>query len=344
MDRLFIESVTKQYGDTTAVDGISLTVEGGEVLGVVGPSGCGKTTLLRTVAGFETPEGGRVRFNDEDVTHVPPERRNTGLVFQTYALFENMTVLENITFGPKMHGISKEERRERARELLDLLDIVNLEGRDPTTLSGGQQQRVGLARALAIRPRVLLLDEPMTGLDAKLKTELRREIGALLDDLDVTTLYVTHDQEEAMAMADRIAVMNAGTLQQVGTPEELYETPANAFVADFLGTSNLLPATANGRRLDLGFTEIDLNGQSASGEVTVVARPEAFSIDGPITATVTRRSYFGRHVRVSAVLPTGQEIILDLDGTAPNVGDELELSLNVDRVHLIERKSPTRYR
>lgn len=336
MNELTVEAVTKRYGETTAVDGVSLTIEGGETLGVVGPSGCGKTTLLRTVAGFETPEDGRVLFDGEDVTHVPPERRNVGLVFQTYALFENMTVLENVTFGPKMHGVSRKERRERAHELLDLLGIADLADRNPTTLSGGQQQRVGLARALAIQPRVLLLDEPMTGLDAKLKTELRREISTLLDDLDVTTLYVTHDQEEAMEMADRIAVMEAGSLQQVGNPKELYETPANAFVADFLGTSNLLSATATDGRLDLGFARIDLNGQPASGDVTAVARPEAFNTGGPITATVVRHSYLGEKVRVIAELPTGEEITLDFDEAGLSVGDHLDLSLDAEQVHLVE--------
>lgn len=336
MNELTVKTVTKRYGNTTALNEVSLAIEDGETVGVVGPSGCGKTTLLRTVAGFETPEKGRVLFDGEDITHVPPEQRNIGLVFQTYALFENMSVLENVTFGPKMHGISKKERNERARELLALLDIANLEGRDPTTLSGGQQQRVGLARALAIRPRVLLLDEPMTGLDAKLKTELRREIGTLLDDLDMTTLYVTHDQEEAMAMADRIAVMDGGSLQQVGTPKELYETPANTFVADFLGTSNLLPATATEGQLDLGFAQIELNGHPVSGDVTAVARPKAFNTDGPITATVVRHSYLGEKVRVIAELPTGKEITLDFDEGAFSIGEEIDLSLNSDLIHFVE--------
>ena len=234
MARVTLDSIRKEYGDTTAVDGISLTVADGEILGVLGPSGCGKTTTLRAVAGFETPDSGILTVDDEDVTHVPPENRNVGLVFQEYALFDNMTVRENVAFGLKMRGVGRDERRRRAEDLLDTLGIGGMGGRDPRTLSGGQQQRVGLARALAIEPSVLLLDEPMTGLDAQLKTRLQAEIGDLLADLGVTGLYVTHDQEEAMVMCDRVAVMNEGRLEQVGTPREIYEDPANDFVATFV--------------------------------------------------------------------------------------------------------------
>ncbi|ERG97018.1 ABC transporter ATP-binding protein, partial [Haloquadratum walsbyi] len=255
-ERVTIDNITKQFDETVAVDTVSLTVEPGETIGLVGPSGCGKTTTLRTVAGFETPNSGQVLFDGEEMTHVPPEQRNVGLVFQSYALFNNMTVQENIEFGLKMREIPKEQRAERAEELLTLLDIGEMGNRDPTTLSGGQQQRVGLARALAIEPRVLLLDEPMTGLDAKLKTRLQQEIGSLLDDIDVTSLYVTHDQTEAMVMCDRIAVMNNGHIEQVGTPDEIYEAPANSFVADFVGTSNRLDATVRNGTLNLGHATV----------------------------------------------------------------------------------------
>ena len=234
MARVTLDSIRKRYRGTTAVDGVSLTVEDGEIVGLLGPSGCGKTTTLRTVAGFETPSSGTVAFDDVDVTHDPPENRNVGLVFQEYALFDNMTVRENVAFGPKMRGIGKAERNERATELLDMLGIGELADRDPTTLSGGQQQRVGLARALAIEPAILCLDEPMTGLDAKLKARLRDEVGELLSALDVTGLYVTHDQEEAMLMCDRLAVMNDGRIEQIGTPREVYESPATEFVSEFL--------------------------------------------------------------------------------------------------------------
>ncbi|GAA0297795.1 ABC transporter ATP-binding protein [Halarchaeum salinum] len=234
MARVTLNSVRKTYGDTTAMDGVSFTVADGEVLGVLGPSGCGKTTTLRSIAGFETPTSGTVRFDDDEVTHVPPESRNVGLVFQEYALFDNMTVAENVAFGLKMQGVENAVRGERAADLLEMLGIGGFEDRDPTTLSGGQQQRVGLARALAIEPSILLLDEPMTGLDAKLKTRLQTEVGDLLTELDVTGLYVTHDQEEAMVMCDRVAVMNNGRVEQIGTPQEIYENPANDFVAGFV--------------------------------------------------------------------------------------------------------------
>ncbi|PSQ43097.1 ABC transporter ATP-binding protein, partial [Halobacteriales archaeon SW_7_68_16] len=283
MTTLELTNVTKRFGDTVAVDDVSLSVAPGESLGLVGPSGCGKTTTLRTVAGFETPDEGAVTLGGEDVTHVPPEARNIGLVFQSYALFDNMTVRENVEFGLKMRGMAADDRADRSADLLAMLGIAELADRDPTTLSGGQKQRVGLARALAIEPRVLLLDEPMTGLDAKLKGRLQREIGSLLDDLDVTVLYVTHDQEEAMVMCDRIAVMNEGIVEQVGTPEDVYERPTNDFVADFVGTANRLSATACDGRLDFGHATAPApNGDQ--GEVTVVARPEAFTVgSGPFS-------------------------------------------------------------
>jgi len=336
MATITLDSVTKRFGETTAVDGVDLTVGDGEILGVVGPSGCGKTTTLRTIAGFETPTEGRVLFDEEDVTRVPPERRSVGLVFQSYALFENMTVRENVQFGPKMRGVSTAERRERATELLELLDIAELADRDPTTLSGGQQQRVGLARALAIEPTILLLDEPMTGLDAKLKTRLQRELVELLGELAVTALYVTHDQTEAMAVCDRIAVMNDGRVEQVGTPAQVYERPENEFVADFVGTSNRLRATARNGRLDFGHaTTAAPNGDE--GEVTVVVRPEAFRVgDGPFEATVRERFYLGEHVRAVADLPDGESVTLRVDpAEAPATGDRVSLALDTDRVHVL---------
>ena len=313
-ERVTLNDITKRFDETLAVDDISLRVEPGETVGLVGPSGCGKTTTLRTVAGFETPSEGEVLFDDEVVTNVPPEQRNVGLVFQSYALFDNMTVQENVEFGLRMRDVPKAERADRATEMLELLDIGGMGDRDPTTLSGGQQQRVGLARALAIEPRVLLLDEPMTGLDAKLKTRLQEEIGSLLEEIDVTSMYVTHDQAEAMVMCDRIAVMNDGRVEQVGTPAEIYERPANSFVADFVGTSNRLTATVENGTLDLGHAAVEAPTDAPEGDVTVVARPEAFTLNGgPVEATIEERFYLGEHVRATARTPDDRELTLRFD-------------------------------
>lgn len=340
MSEITLENVTKRFDDTVAVDDVSLTIRDGEVMGIVGPSGCGKTTTLRLVAGFETASEGVVRFDGDDVTHMPPERRNVGLVFQSYALFNNITVLKNVTFGPKMHGVGKRERIERAEYLLELLDIDDLADRDPQTLSGGQQQRVGLARALAIEPRILLLDEPMTGLDAELKQTLRKEMGELLDDLEVTTLYVTHDQEQVMAMCDRIAVMNGGVIEQVGRPSEVYESPANPFVANFIGTSNLLEGRVEGGVVDFGVARIEADGLPEGDEASVAVRPDDFRIgDGPTEATITNLFYLGGEVQAIAQLDDGTEITLELGryGETYEEGDTVPLSVDTENVHVIEQ-------
>lgn len=331
-----LDGVTKRYDTETAIEDVDLSVEDGEILGVVGPSGCGKTTMLRTIAGFETPTEGDVLFDGEEVTHVPPERRNVGLVFQSYALFENMSVLANVAFGPKMQGVGRRERRERAERLLEMLDISELAERSPENLSGGQKQRVGLARALAIEPNILLLDEPMTGLDASLKERLRSELSSLLADLDTTGLYVTHDQEEAMVMADRIAVLNEGRVEQVGGPEDIYERPANRFVADFVGTSNLLDGTVEAGRLDLGFATVESDGLP-DGKGRVLIRPDGFEpgADG-FTGVVRDRVYLGSGVRARVELPDGEVVTIDLDsGSEFRPGDSVSLGVDADSVHVL---------
>ncbi|MFZ8807498.1 MAG: ABC transporter ATP-binding protein [Pyrobaculum sp.] len=240
-----LEKLRKVFDNrVVAVDDVDLVVNDGEIMAVLGPSGCGKTTLLRLVAGLEDPTSGRILFDDRDVTRLPTQERNTAVVPQTWALWPHMTVFDNVAYGLRLRrkkaNLTEEEIRRRVREVLELVDLTGLEGRRPFQLSGGQQQRVALARALVVQPEVLLLDEPLANLDAKLRVELREEVRKIAKRLSITTIYVTHDQEEAMAVADRIAVMNAGKLQQVGRSEEIYHKPANFFIATFVGRSNML--------------------------------------------------------------------------------------------------------
>ena len=238
---LRLEGLTKRFGDTTAVDGLSLDVRPGEFLTLLGPSGCGKTTTLRLVAGFEQPTAGRIELNGRDITRLPAERRGIGMVFQNYALFPHLNVFENVAFGLQTRGLPRAEIRRRVREALELVELGGFEERRVQELSGGQQQRVALARALAPEPPVLLLDEPLSNLDAALREKTRAELRALLQRLGITAVFVTHDQEEAFALSDRIAILEAGRLRQVGTPESLYHEPASPFVAAFLGRANFLP-------------------------------------------------------------------------------------------------------
>jgi len=240
-----IENCGKTFADgTQALEPLSLTIEGGETVVLLGPSGCGKTTLLRIIAGLESPDkGGKILFNGEDVTSKMIENRNVGMVFQSYALFPNMTVAENVGYGLKVRKMPAGERETRIREMLEMMQISELADRQIDQLSGGQRQRVALARAIAVRPRILLLDEPLTALDALLRDRLRMEIDALLRKLNITAIYVTHDQAEAMALGDRIVVMSKGKIAQVGSPREIYYRPKTDFVADFIGTINRLPGT-----------------------------------------------------------------------------------------------------
>jgi len=246
-----IDGVVKRFGEITALKGVSLEIKHGELFTLLGPSGCGKTTLLRIIAGLEYPDEGRIYFDENDVTDLKTYERGAVLVFQNYALWPHMTVYENIAYGLKIRRIPKDEIDERVKKVLELVRLEGHEDRYPTQLSGGQQQRVALARALAVQPKLLLLDEPLSNLDAKLRIEMRSEIKRIQRELDITVIYVTHDQEEAMALSDRIAVMNFGVIEQIGTPREIYQRPKTKFVADFMGKNNILPAkiidVVNGR-------------------------------------------------------------------------------------------------
>jgi spermidine/putrescine transport system ATP-binding protein len=237
-----IQEVTKRFGDFTAVNDVSLRIEAGEFITLLGPSGCGKTTLLRMLSGFETPDAGLIRIGGEDVTHLAPYRRNVNQVFQSYALFPHMTVRENIGFGLRMQKVPAAEANRRIEEVIELVALQGFEARKPVQLSGGQRQRVALARAIVPRPSVLLLDEPLSALDAKLRGQMQLELKRLQKHLGMTFVFVTHDQEEALTMSDRIAVFNQGRLEQLGTATEIYHQPRTAFVADFIGEANLLPA------------------------------------------------------------------------------------------------------
>jgi putative spermidine/putrescine transport system ATP-binding protein len=285
---LEIDDLRKSFGPLHVVQNFELAVERGEFVSFLGPSGCGKTTTLRMVAGFEQPSGGAIRINGREVTQLRPNQRNVGMVFQSYALFPNMTVADNVGFGLKVAKRPSAEIRTRVEEMLELIKLPKLAGRYPYQLSGGQQQRVALARAIAIKPQVLLLDEPLSALDAKIRVSLREEIKTVQRELGITTIYVTHDQEEALSMSDRIVVMNEGRVEQIGTPFEVYNYPRTRFVASFVGTLNILRArVTDGARglLDIDDQEVIAKrgiGDAKTGEIRLVAlRPEAVSLTDP---------------------------------------------------------------
>src|SRR5574341_1478658 len=311
-----LRDLSKAFGTVEAVRDLSLEVKSGDCLAILGPSGCGKTTTLNMVAGFLRPDRGEILFDDRPVTSLPPHRRNTGMVFQSYALFPHLTVLENVEFGLRARGQPREARRARARDVLQLVRLAALEDRYPRALSGGQQQRVALARALAIQPAVLLLDEPFSNLDAKLRSEMRLEVREIQQRVGITTLFVTHDQEEALTIADRVAVVSQGLLQQVGAPQEIYARPRTIFVARFIGDANLLPGRIIGRDADGLVLEARDGervrakiGQAAPGTAaTVVVRPEKIHLRATpspganaLPVRVKSVTYVGAHHQVRCV-------------------------------------------
>ena len=303
MAEIKISSVIKAFGDVKAVNNFTATIGDGEFVSILGPSGCGKTTMLRMVAGFEKPTCGEIHIGDrlvsspEQGVFVPPEKRAIGMVFQSYAVWPHMTVFDNVGYPLKIKGLAKADIAERTNRALELVHLDGLAHRLPSQLSGGQQQRVALARALVAEPQLLLLDEPLSNLDAKLRESMRFEIKDLQKKLGVTVIYVTHDQAEAMAMSDRIIVMNAGVIQQVGAPGAIYETPANKTVADFIGLVNFIPAAASDERVNipaLGLTIPPVPG--VSGQAIAAVRPEHIALtndDGGLTGTVLHKFYLG---------------------------------------------------
>ena len=350
---LSIRQVRKAFGPTVVVQEFNLDVKQGEFVSFLGPSGCGKTTMLRIVAGFEEPSSGSVFIGGKDVTRLKPNQRNIGMVFQAYALFPNMTVAGNIGFGLKVAGKPSSEIRSRVGEMLDLIKLQEFGGRYPYQLSGGQQQRVALARAMAPRPQVLLLDEPLSALDAKVRVSLREEIRAIQKELGITTIFVTHDQEEALSMSDRIVVMYNGRAEQVGTPFEIYNRPATRFVAGFVGTLNVVEGTivdAQSGRISIAGGEIAVGnrvaGHQAGEAVSLALRPEAIALgrregrDGLVTGTIREVSFLGSVIRVRVEVG-GAMLSLDTFNNPasppPVAGEQAEISFSSSDMLILDR-------
>src|SRR5438309_2285800 len=337
-----LEHLTRKYATTTALDRLTLTLAPGELVALLGPSGCGKTTALRLLAGLEEADSGRVIIAGKDVTNVPANRRNIGMVFQAYSLFPHMSARQNVEFGMQLQHVGPAERRERATEVLDLVGLAAHANKFAHQLSGGQQQRVALARALAIKPKVLLLDEPLSALDAKVRARLRDEIRRVQLEVGITTLFVTHDQEEALAIADRVGVMRAGRLEQLGPPTTIYSRPATPFVAEFVGLTNRLPGVVRGGEVEVRGTRLPMvQPDAADGPAVALVRPEAVTFagdgegaSGPLAGTVIATAFLGATSRVTvdlgditilAQLPTSE-------ASAHPAGTRVRLALRPDAV------------
>ncbi|KOF15638.1 spermidine/putrescine ABC transporter ATP-binding protein [Ensifer adhaerens] len=341
MSFLTLTNIQKSFGPVQVVHGFDMAIEKGEFVSFLGPSGCGKTTVLRMIAGFETPSGGSIVINGKDQGTLKPNQRNIGMVFQAYALFPNMNVQDNVAFGLKVAGAQKTEIDTRVKQMLSLIKLEHLADRFPYQLSGGQQQRVALARALAVKPQVLLLDEPLSALDAKIRVSLREEIRQIQQQLGITTVFVTHDQEEALSISDRIVVMNAGRADQIGTPFEVYNTPATRFVASFVGTLNIIEgkvADPAAGAVTIGNQQVSLRdsiaGMKGGDNISLALRPEAGSIadsakgDTTLAGQVVSTSFLGSVIRTK--LRIGGDVISfdmfnDPGLTPPASGDNVTL-------------------
>lgn len=343
---IVIDNVKKAYGDNVVIQGLSAEIKPGEFFTLLGPSGCGKTTLLRMIIGFNTIEGGEIRVDGKVINSIPTNRRNMGMVFQNYAVFPHMTVRDNVAYGLKTRGIAKADRYRKVDEMLKLIKIDQYADRMPAQLSGGQQQRVALARAIVISPEVLLMDEPLSNLDAKLRVEMRNVIKDIQHKVGITTVYVTHDQEEALAVSDRIAVMNEGVIQQIGTPKYIYQRPANEFVAGFIGLNNSVDAAYSEGRLSFsnGYA-VDMKNilPGFAGKVRVSVRPEDFDIreagEAGIPATVTSSVFLGMAQHYFMALEDGREaevvVPSDLSAILPN-GSAVSLQVKPDKINVFD--------
>jgi len=346
-----LDDVVKRFDSTVAVDGISLEIPRGSFFALLGPSGCGKTTTLRMIGGFEEPTEGRIFLGDQDVVGLPPYKRDVNTVFQSYALFPHMSIEDNVAFGLARRGVPKHERNGQVAEMLELVGLSGYGSRRPRQLSGGQQQRVALGRALVNHPRVLLLDEPLGALDLKLRKQMQFELKRIQHEVGITFVHVTHDQEEAMTMADTIAVMNAGRIEQLGPPEELYERPATAFVAGFLGASNLLPGVVEGPdavRLDTGeLVRAQVDGRS--GRVAAGVRPEKINLgagggSNELPGTIAETAYIGVATQVVVRTAAGTVQVfaqnIDSGGRVPAPGTNVILSWAPESTFVVAANPP----
>ena len=345
---MVLEDLSRSFGATRALDGLSIEIAPGELVALLGPSGCGKTTALRIVAGFEAADTGSVLVDGKDISRVPAARRDMGMVFHSYSLFPNMNALDNVGFGLRMRKLGSAQRRKRAGELLDMVGLAPQAKQFPHQLSGGQQQRVALARALAIEPRVLLLDEPLSALDAKVRLQLREQIRTLQQRLGTTTMFVTHDQEEALSMADRVGVMSHGKLEQIAAPDELYEHPATAFVAEFVGVMNRIPAELHGGgTVTCVSCTVPVKGDSVTdpggdGAVDVLVRPEGLTMEVAENGNgiVTTKTFLGSVTRVGVLLSGDVTVQIDkpsLDAAALAPGTSVSVTLPMDPVLVAPR-------
>lgn len=329
MESIRAENVVKDFGTVRALDGISLVIEPGELFFLLGASGCGKTTLLRCIAGLETPTSGSIHFGEREVTKMPPHKREAAMVFQSYALWPHMTVAQNIAFGLEERKVPKPEIKRRVGEALEMVQLPGYGERSIDQMSGGQQQRVSLARALVVKPKCLLLDEPLSNLDAQLRVEMRREIRRIVKENGLTGIYVTHDQEEALAMADRMAVLTRGKIGQIGTPEEIYRDPRSAYVANFIGETNIMQGVVMetrerfakvrteageivGRVTDPGWTP------STGEQVRMSIRPEAWCLhkeagDNPVSGKIADRTYLGQRIQYWIETPVGRQQVVEMN-------------------------------